>query len=209
MQRGEIREVKEVGGRTLGVLWLVCPYPVLARGLAAILFDHALVRVGGTVPEGEAPRCVLVCATDVEETRERVRRVRASAPEVPTVVFGLSQNLPIVRAALREGARGFVHGEMEPSQIVRALTFAAEGEIVVPRNLLKDLFSEDDSVNLEDLTQRQLEILRYVADGMTNSQIGAKLFLSESTIKQHLRSAYKTLKVSNRTEAARLVRGRI
>ena len=209
MQRGEIREVKEVGERPLGVLWLVCPYPVLARGLAAIFFDHALVRTGGSIPEGEKPRCVLVCATNVEETRQRVGMVRSCAPEVPTVVFGLSQDLPIVRTALRDGARGFVHGEMEPSQIVRALTLAAEGEIVVPRNLLKDIFAEDDSVNLEDLTQRQLEILRYVADGMTNSQIGSKLFLSESTIKQHLRSAFKTLKVSNRTEAARLVRGRI
>lgn len=204
---GRIAGVKE--GPHIGLVWLLCPYPVLAKGLVGILSEAASVELGTVLPEGETPSCVLVCATSTEETRERVQYARSFATEAPVVVFGLSSSLPIVRAALRAGARGFVHGEMESAQILRAVSIAARGEVVVPRDLIRDIVAEDENVNLEDLTPRQVEILRLVAEGMTNAQIGSKLYLSESTIKQHLRSAFKTLRVGNRTEAARLVQGRI
>jgi DNA-binding NarL/FixJ family response regulator len=53
---------------------------------------------------------------------------------------------------------------------------------------------------------RQREILEHLSEGLTNAQIAKRLFLTESTVKQHLRQAYKALGVSNRTEAARLIR---
>jgi DNA-binding NarL/FixJ family response regulator len=64
----------------------------------------------------------------------------------------------------------------------------------------------DQSGDLTALSVRQREILGYVAEGLSNAEIGRRLFLSESTIKQHLRAAYKLLGVSNRTEAANLFR---
>jgi DNA-binding NarL/FixJ family response regulator len=53
---------------------------------------------------------------------------------------------------------------------------------------------------------RQREILEHLSEGLTNAQIAKRLFLTESTVKQYLRQAYKALGVSNRTEAARLIR---
>ena len=83
---------------------------------------------------------------------------------------------------------------------------ALEGEIAVPRQLLEYLITSEDVVNRTILSDRQREILELVDHGLTNFQIAKKLYLTESTVKQHLRSAYKALGVSNRVEAVRLIR---
>ncbi len=78
---------------------------------------------------------------------------------------------------------------------------------MAPRGLTEFLLAEGDSpANLDLLSARQREILDLVVEGFTNGQIAKRLFLSESTVKQHLRASYKLLGVRNRTEAARLVR---
>ncbi|MGI8649674.1 MAG: hypothetical protein ACR2KW_04740, partial [Rubrobacter sp.] len=133
----------------IGSVWLFCPYPVLAKGLAGILSEAASVLVSETLPEGEMPDCILVCATSSEEAQERVRYARSFVTDAPVIVFGLTSSLPVVRAAPRAGARGFVHGEMESWQILRAVSIAARGEVVVPRDLLRDILAEDETVNLE------------------------------------------------------------
>jgi DNA-binding NarL/FixJ family response regulator len=122
------------------------------------------------------------------------------------VVFSPQLHLPLARNALQAGASGFVHAEMMPDQLVRALAVAARGELVAPRELLRYVLSEDMPSNLGALSARQREILGYVVEGLSNAEIGRRLYLSESTIKQHLRAAYKLLGVSNRTEAANLFR---
>jgi DNA-binding NarL/FixJ family response regulator len=90
---------------------------------------------------------------------------------------------------------------------VRALSIVAEGQIAAPRQLLEYLVFNDKSIiELDALTSRQKEILELVDKGLSNARIAERLFLSESTIKQHLRAAYKVLGVNNRTEAVRLIR---
>lgn len=197
------------GPKRLGLLWIHCPYPVLARGLVGTFASEADVHHGERPPESGSPDCILVCSENEDEVERMVREARSLVPDSPVLVFGLGSDLPLVRAALRAGARGFVHAGMEPSQIVRALSVATQGEVVIPRDLLKDLVADEAPVDLSGLTPRQREILGLVIEGMTNAQIGRELYLSESTIKQHLRAAFKTLKVKNRTEAARLLRGQV
>jgi DNA-binding NarL/FixJ family response regulator len=124
----------------------------------------------------------------------------------PVVVFSPQLDLPLARDALQAGASGFVHAEMMPDQLVRAVAVAAKGELVAPRELLRYVLTDDQSGDLAALSARQREILGYVVEGLSNAEIGRRLYLSESTIKQHLRAAYKLLGVSNRTEAANLFR---
>jgi DNA-binding NarL/FixJ family response regulator len=117
-------------------------------------------------------------------------------------------DLPLARAALRHGARGFIHAGMELDQIARAVEVAHEGEIVAPRKLFEYLIANYGPKALDALTIRQREILRLVAQGLSNTQIAKNHFLSESTAKQHLRATYKVIGVSDRKEAARLIDGR-
>ena len=209
VSEGLAEQVVRIDNKRLGLVWLYCPYPVLTRGLVDILREEARVNHGERPPEGKTPSSVLYCAGGVEDIKHQVKSLQASVPGVPILVFGLSNDLSLAQAALRAGARGFVHAGMKPSQIVRALSVAAEGEVAVPRELLKDLVTEEHPLDLGVLTPRQQQILKLVVEGQTNAQIGQRLFLSESTIKQHLRAAYKVLKVRNRTEAAKLLRGNI
>jgi DNA-binding NarL/FixJ family response regulator len=197
---------KTSASKPLGVVWVDCPRSVVSAGLVRALEKQAMVHQGPKPPE-DVPSCVILCANSPEGLSERVEFYREQSPEAsPVVVFGPQLDLPLARNALQAGASGFVHAEMMPDQLVRALAVAARGELVAPRELLRYMLNEDVPANLGALSARQREILGYVVEGLSNAEIGGRLYLSESTIKQHLRAAYKLLGVSNRTEAANLFR---
>jgi DNA-binding NarL/FixJ family response regulator len=192
-----------------GLVWIDCPYPVVAAGLEEALEGRARVHVGRTAPtEGDVPCCAIFDTSGPESISEGIERIKNVDRDISILAFSLDVDLPLARAALRNGARGFIHAGMELDQVARAVEVAAEGEIVAPRKLLEYLIANDDPTDLDALTARQREILQLVAKGLSNAQIAKSLFLSESTVKQHLRATYKTLGVGDRKEAARLVNGR-
>jgi DNA-binding NarL/FixJ family response regulator len=192
--------------RSLGLVWVDCPRSVVSAGLIRALEKQATVHQG-LKPPRDVPSCIILCANSREGLSERVKFYQDLSPDAPpVVVFGPQLDLPLARDALQAGASGFVHAEMMPDQLVRALAVAAKGELVAPRELLRYVLTNDQSGDLAALSVRQREILGYVVEGLSNAEIGRRLYLSESTIKQHLRAAYKLLGVSNRTEAANLFR---
>ncbi len=186
---------------------VICPYPVVATGLAHTL-AKAGIRYGLKPPSEGVPYCVLLCADDAEGLPETLGHVREENPDALILVFGLRNDPLLAQTALKAGARGFVHPEMRPEQIARALEVACRGEMVAPRELLMFLLGyEDSSAELiELLSARQREILELVAERLTNTQIARRLYLAEPTVKNHLTIAYKLLDVKNRAEAAELVR---
>jgi DNA-binding NarL/FixJ family response regulator len=192
--------------RPLGLVWVDCPRSVVSAGLVRALEKRATVHQG-LKPPRDVPSCIILCANSREDLSKRVefyQELGQGAP--PVVVFSPQLDLPLARDALQAGASGFVHAEMMPDQLLRAVAVAAKGELVAPRELLRYVLTDDQSGDLATLSVRQREILGYVVEGLSNAEIGRRLYLSESTIKQHLRAAYKLLGVSNRTEAANLFR---
>jgi len=192
--------------RSLGLVWVDCPRSVVSAGLVRALEERATVHQG-LKPPRDVPSCIILCANSREDLSKRVefyQELSQGAP--PIVVFSPQLDLPLARDALQAGASGFVHAEMMPDQLLRAVAVAAKGELVAPRELLRYVLTDDQSGDLATLSVRQREILGYVVEGLSNAEIGRRLYLSESTIKQHLRAAYKLLGVSNRTEAANLFR---
>ncbi len=187
-------------------VWVEGSSSVLLVGLEHILKTEWKVSTGARVPGSSSLACAILCVEGRGGLAEGVGRIRESFSEVPVLVFGLSLDLPLASAALQAGARGYIHAGMGPDQVRRAVKVAVGGEMVAPRQLLGYLISGQGSVDMDLLSSRQREILKLVAEGMSNAQIADSLYLSESTVKQHLRSAYKLLGVSNRTEAATLVR---
>ncbi len=196
---------KELEVKTLGSVWVVCPYPTVTLGLEKTLEAEARANGGSkSLCPPEAPSSIIYCPNG-EDVASEVKRLRTLAPDASLIVFGLRLDAQLAKTAIRAGARGFIHAGMKPAQIVRALSVGAKGETVIPRELLEGLLDKaEPQVDLDGLTPRQREILELVAKGLTNAQIAKRLFLSESTIKQHLRAAYKLLGVRNRTEAGRL-----
>jgi DNA-binding NarL/FixJ family response regulator len=200
--RGPVRE-------SSGTVWIHCPYPVVAAGLSDAFEGVFRVHLGRSVPaDGVVPLCAIFDTGGAENLSEGIRRIQGVGHEIPILVFSLHVDLPLARAALRLGARGFIHAGMGLDQIARAVEVAARGEIVIPRRILEYLVTNEEPADLDALTARQREILELVAKGYSNARIAKDLFLSESTVKQHLRATYKVLGVSDRKEAAKLINGR-
>lgn len=191
--------------KPLGLVWIYCPSPVLTLGLEKALKAEAHVHREREAPASGSPSLVVFCPNgEDDDLAAGVGRIKESVPDAPVVVLGMRAELSLARAALRAKTRGFVHAGMPPEQIVRALSVAKRGEVVVPRELLEGLVGEYRQEELSELTPRQEEILELVHEGLSNAQIAQRLFLSESTVKQHLRKAYQTLEVKNRNQAAGL-----
>jgi DNA-binding NarL/FixJ family response regulator len=196
----------------LGVVWIKSSTSLLSVGLEGALKTRRItVHRGPQAPRAAAPSVIVYSPPAGEnELASEVQRLKELAPEAAIVVFGASADVSLARAALKAGANGLLHAGMPPEQIVRALEKAHEGEEVLPRELLRGLVSEmlakEREPDLSGLGARKMEILEMVVEGLSNAQIAQRLYLSESTIKQHLRSAYKTLGVKSRNEAAQVVR---
>lgn len=191
----------------LGSVWIRCSLPIVTLGLAQVFEGAAQVHYGSRRPE-KMPQFVVMCMDTIsEDFSELVERIHKLDASTSVIVFGLRLDLSLAQAALQSGAQGFVHAGMQPGQILRAVSAASRGELVAPRQLLEFLIAGEQPVDLDILSVRQREILELLAGGLSNAQIGKQLYLSESTVKQHLRSAYKLLGVKNRTEAAKVFRG--
>ena len=194
------------------LVWVSWSNSVVAFGLQKVLGPYAHIHHGYGPPRAISTPSSVICDPKEEDVASEVGRVQCLAPGAPVLVFGRSKDLSLARASLRAGAKGFVHAQMAPQQVVQALSVAAnKGEVVLPRNLIKDLVmgeeeEEERPASLGELSVRQLEILELVCEGLSNAQIAKRLFLSESTVKQHLRRVFKVLRVQNRTQATRLLR---
>ena len=197
--------------KPLGLVWVLTPsYPLIAAGLEKTLEGMADVRIGGDSVAAGSPSCVVLYADSMEDGfLARMGRVHELYPGVPLLVCGPRLDPALACAALKNGAAGFVHAAMKCSQVLKAVEVAQKGELAGPRELIPYLLSQNKTTEVGDLSVRQREVMELVAEGESNAQIAGHLHLSVSTIKQHLRAAYKLLGVRNRTEAAKKIRNRL
>jgi DNA-binding NarL/FixJ family response regulator len=202
-----VREKTNVAKKPLGLVLVLSPtYSITTAGLEKVLEGKADVCIGGETSSGN-PSCVVLYAGRLEEgCLEGMGRIRELYPGVPLLVLGSHLDLALASSALKNGADGFVHAQMDPAQVLRAVEVVQKGELAAPRGLLGYLLSQNENPKIGALSARGREILEMVVEGSSNAEIAGRLYLSESTIKQHLRAVYKELGVRNRTEAAKTMR---
>jgi DNA-binding NarL/FixJ family response regulator len=195
--------------KPLGAIAIECHLPVVTLALKEILKEEAHVYDVTEPPPGtESPSCIVVACDSVGEIDSAAWRFGATNYHPAVLVFGVRDDPRLARRALLAGARGFLHAGMRPEQIVSVVR-SASGHEAVARGMLGDYTPRARGPKGGEpaaLTPRQREILGLVCEGLSNAQIAERLFLTESTVKQHLYGAYKLLKVRNRVQAARLVR---
>ncbi len=100
--------------------------------------------------------------------------------------------------AIRAGAKGYVLKDARREELLDCIRRVSRGEICIPQPLLEKLAA---GVSSETLTGRELDVLSLLARGKSNKEIGANLYISETTVKAHLRSIFAKLNVLSRTEA--------
>ncbi len=203
-----VPEATSAAKKPLGLVWVLSPsYSITTEGLKKVLEGKADVKIGGESSSG-SPSCVVLYAGGMEEgCLEGMGRIRELYPGVPLLVLGSQLDLGLAWATLKNGADGFVHAQMDPAQVLRSVEVVQKGELAAPRQLLRwYLLSQNENPKIGDPSARGREILEMVVEGLSNAQIAGRLYLSESTIKQHLGAVYKELGVRNRTEAAKTMR---
>lgn len=146
----------------------------------------------------EAPTiAVLICDLDQPAGMATLRRVRRELQQMAIVAISPPSTATGVRRGLDAGADAIVFEPLIESTLGVTVSAVGSGQSVVPRELRA-------SVQRPALSHRERQVLTYVSKGLTNSQIAEELFLSESTVKSHLSSAFAKFGVRSRREAAAL-----
>ncbi|KPI27437.1 two component transcriptional regulator, LuxR family [Actinobacteria bacterium OV320] len=131
---------------------------------------------------------------------EAVRRIAAEAPGIPVVVLTSYSGRADVVRALEAGARGDVLKAGPPQELFRAVRGAAAGALGLASEVVGELVAQDPSPRRE-LSGREVEVVRLLAEGLSNRAIAEALFLSEATVKTHLVRVYRKLGADNRAAA--------
>lgn len=189
-------------------------HTVLRHGLRLILNEPADIMVIGEAASGdEAVSMTLelqptVVLMDVGmpglDGIEATRRIRTVRPDVAVLILTISDRDRDLIQAIKAGARGYLLKSAESRDVIEGIRRVAAGEAIVPPALMARVFDElarppSDS---RDLTDRELEILALVAQGLGNKDIAARLVISENTVKTHVRHILEKSNLSNRAEAA-------
>lgn len=145
----------------------------------------------------ERPDLVLIGTQRAVETGvETTRRLVGSHPGAAVVVFGSPDDAAHVAAAVASGARGYLRWDASPAEVALSLLHTSvDAGIPAPR------VAPEVPDTVAALTERELQVLRGMSQGKSNSQIGRDLFLSEDTVKTHARRLFRKLGVNDRAQA--------
>jgi DNA-binding NarL/FixJ family response regulator len=133
----------------------------------------------------------------IEIARESLR----TTPETGILLYTGFAERALMIEALDAGARGFVLKEAPLPDLVRAVETVAQGKTYVDPVLAGVIASPEVATQIPSLSQRQREVLRLLADGLKNEEIGQRLFISPETVRTHVRKAMAKLEADTRTEA--------
>jgi two-component system, NarL family, response regulator DegU len=172
---------------------------------------HDLETIGfSSIPDRPLPAEPDVAVLDLDfqpdNHRESMRRLLAIAPNAKTCVIAFRAVPVTVRQCLSLGATGFLLKECTVDELYRAIKAIAAGEMAIDERLasvlMKGIATDRPPGRTPALSEREMEVIRLIALGMTNRQIAQQLELSEKTIKNHVSHIFRKLKITARTQAA-------
>jgi DNA-binding NarL/FixJ family response regulator len=185
-------------------------HPAMIEAVCDVLEDSG-IEIAGRARDGEEALAKLetrkptVALVDLRMPRlsgiELTRRAGRVAPDTAVILYTAHGERALLTEALDAGARGFLLKEAPLSDLVRAVEMAAAGQIYVDPGLAGVLATSDSAAKATKLTQRERDVLRLLADGLTNEEIGKRLFISPETVRTHVRKAMGKLDADTRTQA--------
>lgn len=200
-------------------LILVDDHPLLRKGVRQLVEledDMEVVAEASNgadavilVQEQEADLVLLDLTMKGMDGIETLQAMRDAGVSCRIVVFTVSDDTNDVVTALKAGADGYLLKDMEPERLVDRIREACSGKLVLSEELTEVLaksFRDDNSKERDDnynsLTRREKEILKMIAEGLSNKMIGRQLNIVEATVKVHVKHLLKKLGLRSRVEAA-------
>jgi DNA-binding NarL/FixJ family response regulator len=193
---------------------VVDDHTLFRRGLVGLLAEMDGFRVVGEAANGqealdiiglEKPDVVLLDVNMPEMSGiQTLTAMRKQGLGFPVLMLTISQHEDDLIDAIRAGASGYLLKNAEPEALRQTIKQVVAGKSVLAPEVTEQIFrlvrsGQLDSANL--LTDREVEVLRFLSRGLTTAQTGAKMFISENTVKTHIRHILEKLEVSNRAEA--------
>lgn len=146
---------------------------------------------------------------------EATALIKERWPDVKVIILTTFQEVQYVISALNAGAEGYILKAIDPTDLAGAIRLVHRGETMITQEVAKALFSRPMSERGESgftgrpkeseygLTEREVQVLQYISDGLANRSIAERMFLSEGTVKNYISSIYSKLNVHNRASAMR------
>lgn len=204
---------------------IVDDHPLLRQGLSRLLELEGGINVVGQASNGiEALRLMDQLEPDVllldinmpgMNGIEVAKTVREKHPDTEVLVLTIHDNESYVNEMIRVGAKGYLLKDAEPREVVLAIKKVATGDTVYSTQLMERVMERYHHMEMQygrlqsaaaiqdlELTNRELEILQYICEGLSNKEIAKALFISEKTVKNHITSLLRKLEVEDRTQAA-------
>jgi DNA-binding NarL/FixJ family response regulator len=197
-------------------LLLADDHRMLREGLRRTMEEEGLEVVGEAGDGEEAlrlaaslrPDVVLMDVTmPVLDGVEATRQLHEHLPEIPVVMLTMHADREVLARAIRAGAAGYLVKDCSTDEVVRTVRVAASGETALSPEIAASMLAEAQRIEapadeLEPIiSKREEEVLQLVADGLSTSEVAAKLYISIKTVKNHLASIYEKLDSRDRTQA--------
>ena len=188
---------------------IVDDHEVVREGLRLSLSRASYIRVIGEASDGESAVALTerrrpdVVIMDVRmpgmDGLEATKAITEKVPESAVLIFTAYSERSLLGRGLESGAKGYILKEAPHQTLVRAIEKVSEGEGYIDPALMPAFLSGKDREEL--LTAREREILQLLADGMSNADVAEKLFISQETVKSHVRHILTKLEADTRTHA--------
>ncbi|MCL6443313.1 MAG: response regulator transcription factor [Alicyclobacillus sp.] len=212
-------EVSESGTAKAVRVLIVDDHELFRQGVSAILGRSPDIEVIAEAEDGRVairkcrellPDVVLmdinmpVC-DGLEATRQIVREL----PYIKILILTVSDSEAMLFEAIKSGASGYVLKSASPTDVVESVKRVHAGEPVIPGNLAMQIITEFSKPmerairqQVDALTEREMEVLRHLSTGASNRDIAHALYISENTVRNHVRNILEKLHLSNRVQAA-------
>jgi len=197
---------------------IVDDHPMMRKGLADLLELEQSLKSAGEAKNGEeALKLALQLSPDIilldlnmpgMNGIETIKAMRTAGVDSRILVFTVSDEKQNLTDALKEGADGYLLKDMEPEDLIENIKMSSQGKTTISPELVSTLASAfrarqvpaKRDINL--LTEREKQVLKLVASGLTNKMIARRLDIAEGTIKVHVKALLKKLGMRSRVEAA-------
>jgi two-component system, NarL family, nitrate/nitrite response regulator NarL len=139
---------------------------------------------------------------------EATKIIKEKSPFIKVIVLSVSDNVADLFTAIQYGAQGYLLKNMDPDEWLQYLHSVVEGKSDATRGMAGKLLYQfrekdlQDSSEAKSLTRREKEILLLISEGISNKQIADQLFISENTVKNHLKNLLEKLELENRVQLA-------
>src|SRR5688572_23932786 len=183
-------------------------HPLLREGIAALVNNQPDMTLVAEASTGaEAIQLFKQCLPDVTLMDLRlpdmsgidiVIAIRSEFPEARIIMLTTFEGDVEIHRALQAGARGYLLKNMPPSELLDVIRQVHAGKKRIPPEIASQLA---EHMSDESLTDREVEVLRQVADGNRNREIAKNLFISEETVKVHIKHIMEKLGATDRTQA--------